>query len=237
PVYFMDGSTPYVSLVARASKQSDLLVAEVNLRYVTDLITTVKTGRNGRAYVVDNTNRLIAHPNLSFVHRKVSLAGLPQVMSARARDWHSSTNGFTQSAQSPDTAADVLTSAQLIASPQWLVFVEQPLNEVMAPVRASIYKAIALLTVLLLVGIIASRYLAMKLTRPIVELERSAARIASGDFSARVSADSEDEIQSLASEFNRMAENLETSYSELETKVERRTQELADAAGKLRVQA
>ena len=56
PVYFKEGSTPYVSLVARASEQSDLLVAEVNLRYVTDLIATIKIGRNGRAYVVDNTD-------------------------------------------------------------------------------------------------------------------------------------------------------------------------------------
>ncbi len=237
PVYFKEGSTPYVSIAARASEQSDLLVAEVNLRYVTDLVAAIKIGRNGRAYVVDSTDHLIAHPNLSFVHRKVSLAGAPQVMRARARDWQSSANGFTQSAQSPDTAAEVLTSAQIIASPQWLVFVEQPLNEVMAPVRASIYRAIALLAVLLLAGIIASRYLAMKLTRPIVELERSAARIAHRDFSTRVSAKSEDEIQSLASEFNRMAENLERSYSELEAKVQLRTQELADAAGRLRLKA
>lgn len=237
PVYFKEGSTPYVSLVARATEQSDLLVAEVNLRYVTDLIAAIKIGRNGRAYVVDNTDHLVAHPNLSFVHRKVNLAAMPQVERARARDWQSSAKGFTQPAQSPDTAVEVLTSAQIIASPQWLVFVEQPLNEVMGPVRASIYKAFAFLIALLLAGIIASRYLAMKLTRPIVELERSAARIAHGDLSTRVSADSEDEIQALASEFNRMAENLERSYSGLEAKVQLRTQELDDAAARLRIKA
>jgi two-component system NtrC family sensor kinase len=223
PAYFKEGSTPYVSLVVRSGEQTDMLVAEVNLRYVTDVIAMSKIGRNGRAYVVDNTDHLIAHPNLSFVHRKVSLAGIPQVASARARDWHSSLNGFTQPARSPDTGSEVLTSAAIISSPQWLVFVEQPLHEVMAPVRASIYRAGVLLALFLLVGILCSRYLAMRLTRPIIELERGAARIGSGDLSARVVAGNKDELESLASEFNRMAESLGRSYSELEAKVQLRT--------------
>jgi signal transduction histidine kinase/CheY-like chemotaxis protein len=237
PVYFREGSVPYVSLAVRSSDQSDLLVAEVNLRYVTDVIALSRIGQDGRAYVIDGTDHLIAHPDLSFVHRKVSLADVPQVASARAHDWQLPATDFTQVARSPDAGLDVLTSATLVAAPQWLVFVEQPLHEVMAPVRASIYRVAAILAVFLVVGILCSRYLAVRLTRPIVELERGASRIASGDLSVRVSAGRNDEIQSLASEFNRMAENLGRSYSGLEAKVQRRTQELADAAARVRAQA
>jgi signal transduction histidine kinase len=237
PVYFSEGSTPYVTLVVRSNAQADLLVAEVNLRYVTDLIATLKLGLDGRAYVVDNTDHLIAHPNLSFVHRKVSLAGIAQVVGARAHAWVPATDGVSKVAQSPDTGAEVLTSAAMITAPQWLVFVEQPLGQVMAPVYASIYRTVALLALLLFAGIVASRYLAARLTRPIVELEKGASRIASGDLSARVSAGTRDEIESLASEFNRMAETLEQSYAELEDKVRMRTQELADVVVKMRAQA
>jgi signal transduction histidine kinase len=235
PVYFREGSTPYVSIAVRSPQASDALVAEVSLRYVTDLIASIRIGANGRAYVVDSANRLVAHPNLSLVHRKMSLEGLPQVASARAAGGLAA--GVTQTAQSLETSADVLTSSALIDAPRWLIFVEQPLDEVMAPVRASIYRTAALLAVLLVVGVLVSRYVAVRLTRPIIDLEKGASRIAAGDLAVRVSDGGDDEIHSLAVEFNRMAENLGRSYSELEDKVRMRTRDLADAAATVRVQA
>lgn len=235
PVYFREGSTPYVSIAVRGSgPSSDTLVAEVNLRYVTDLIAGITFGRGGRAFVIDSTDHLIAHPNLSFVHRKVNLASAPQVGEARSAD----AKPLTLVARSPESGLAVLTSAELIATPGWLVLVEQPLEEVMQPVRASVYRAVAVLVLMLLGGMLASRWLATKLTKPIVELEHGAKRIASGDLSARVPvANTADEVQALGTEFNRMAENLARSYAELESKVQTRTQELADASRKVRAQA
>jgi len=237
PVYFRDGSTPYVSIAVRPSHASDALIAEVSLRYVTDLIASIRIGTNGSAYVVDSANRLVAHPNLSLVHRKMSLTGLPQVVRARARSADELAAGVTQTAQSLETSADVLTSSGLIDAPRWLIFIEQPLDEVMAPVRASIYRTAAVLTVLLVVSILISRYVAIRLTRPIVALEKGASRIAAGDLAVRVSNGGDDEIHSLAVEFNRMAENLQRSYSDLEDKVSIRTHDLADAAATVRAQA
>src|SRR5205085_10922965 len=67
---------------------------------------------------------------------------------------------------------------------------------------------------------------------------QGAKRIASGDLSARVAvANTGDEVQALGNEFNRMAENLARSYGELETKVQTRTRELAEASHKVGAQA
>lgn len=238
PVYFREGSTPYVSLVVSASPHdAELLVAEVNLRYVTELVSALGIGRDGIAYVVDATDHVLAHPNLSFVHRKVSVAAMPQIVRARERIGKLADPGFIGAARSPDSGADVLSSAAAIPATQWLVFVEQPLDAVMAPVRTSIYRSLALLVLLLAAGLFVSRRLATKLTLPIVELERGAARIAAGDLSVRVSEGHGDEIQSLGSGFNRMAEHLGRSYAELESKVQQRTQALADANRRVSVQA
>jgi len=237
PVYFREGSTPYVSIVVRSMQSSDALVAEVSLRYVTDLIASIRIGANGRAYVVDSANRLVAHPNLSLVHRNMSLSELPQVVSARAHSAEELTAGFTQTARSLETSGDVLTSSAVIGAPRWLIFVEQPLDEVMAPVRATIYRTGMVLAILLLAGILVSRYMALRLTRPIVDLEKGASRIAAGDLAVRVSGGGDEEIRSLAVEFNRMAETLHRSYAELEDKVHMRTRDLADAAATMRAQA
>jgi signal transduction histidine kinase/DNA-binding response OmpR family regulator len=75
--------------------------------------------------------------------------------------------------------------------------------------------------------------LTRSLVRPIVSIEDSARRIGSGDLSHRAVVDSEDEIGSLAGEFNRMAKSLEESYSTLEEKVKARTDELMFAMEEL----
>ena len=237
PVYFREGSTPYVSLAVRnaAVPGADVLVAEIDLRYVTELIASMRFADDARAYVIDGADRLIAHPNLSLLHRNVSLAGSPQVIEARKH--RGAGDLVTTESHSPETNAHVLTSAALIAGPPWVVFVEQPFSEIMAPVWAMIYRTLGVLIVLLALGLIVSRWLADKLTRPIVALERGAARITSGDLSVRVETARADEIGALASEFNRMAASLGRSHAELESLVTMRTVELADANRKVRLQA
>src|SRR5574338_1080807 len=74
------------------------------------------------------------------------------------------------------------------------------------------FNAALLLGALIIVGlaILTAMRLADRLVRPVGELVGAAGRIEEGDFSARVPvADSDDEIQTLASAFNRMAGRLD----------------------------
>ncbi|MFL5798561.1 MAG: sensor histidine kinase [Actinomycetota bacterium] len=54
-----------------------------------------------------------------------------------------------------------------------------------------------------------ARLLSLGLTRPLREMARAAGEMARGDYGARVSADSRDEVGQLAAAFNRMASELE----------------------------
>jgi signal transduction histidine kinase/CheY-like chemotaxis protein len=238
PAYFRDGTEPYVSLaVGKAGAQTDIVVAEVNLRFVAELVNGFKVGRTGRAYVVDATDHLVAHPNLSLVHSNVDLSAFPQVVAARKLFRDGAARVMSVRGRSPAGEEDVLTSAFSLPSLGWIVFVEQPVSEVMAPVQASLFRTLGLLLVLLAAGFGASLVIARKLTRPIVALQQGAASIGKGDLSARVHIDSGDEIESLATEFNQMAERMGQSYSELESRVAARTRDLADASAALRTQS
>ncbi len=64
---------------------------------------------------------------------------------------------------------------------------------------------------------------------PILAMEKYAKSIASGDLSGRVPVLSDDEIGSLAVEFNRMSGSLQEYYNTLETRVRERTAELRKA--------
>src|SRR5204863_6229714 len=71
--------------------------------------------------------------------------------------------------------------------------------------------------------------LARRMTGPIHALQEGAARIGAGDLDRRLDIETGDELEALAQQFNRMAGDLQTSYAELEHKVEERTAELSEA--------
>src|SRR6516165_4081646 len=85
PVYFHKESEPYMTLaMAHAGRNAGVTIAEVNLKLIWDVITGLKIGQGGYAYVVDRDGRLIAHPDISLVLRNTDLANLPQVAAAHA---------------------------------------------------------------------------------------------------------------------------------------------------------
>jgi signal transduction histidine kinase/CheY-like chemotaxis protein len=156
---------------------------------------------------------------------------------ARARLERTEAHAVSVQGAGLDDDEPVLASAFEIARSGWLVFAEQPLDEVMAPVMSSLYRTLSLLALILLLAFALSVVIARKLTQPIVEIQRGASRVGRGDLQARVNVTTGDEIEVLANEFNRMAANLARSYSELEQRVVARTEALAKAGLALQHQA
>ncbi|MBI5888255.1 MAG: MCP four helix bundle domain-containing protein [Deltaproteobacteria bacterium] len=71
------------------------------------------------------------------------------------------------------------------------------------------------------------------IVRPILAIEESAKKVGEGDLRERAPVMTDDEIGSLALQFNRMADSLENHYATLEKKVEKRTEQLKDANDEL----
>src|SRR5436190_17914807 len=85
PVYFRRESEPYMTLaIAGTRRDAGVSVAEVNLKLIWDVVSQIKVGKNGRAYVIDADGRLIAHPDISLVLRNSDFSRLAQVQAARA---------------------------------------------------------------------------------------------------------------------------------------------------------
>ncbi len=70
----------------------------------------------------------------------------------------------------------------------------------------------------LVLGIILTQRQAATITRPLAVLTSAADTIASGNYSIEVDISSGDEIQELASSFNQMVKDLDTTYAELHSK-------------------
>ena len=99
--------------------------------------------------------------------------------------------------------------------------------------RASGY-LIALLALIFAPLMAVLSVLTRRMSRPVEELERTAAGLAAGDLSLRARVVHEDEVGSLARTFNRMAESLQEFTSDLERQVRDRTAELQESVQELK---
>jgi signal transduction histidine kinase len=223
PVYFRRESEPYMTIaLAGARRDSGVSIAQVNLKLIWDVVSKIKVGTNGRAYVVDGDGRLIAHPDISLVLRNTDMNRLAQVESARA----GSAGDAVQEAL--DIAGhQVLTAFAPVNPLGWFVFVETPIAEAYAPLYASIQRTGYVLFGALALAFIAGMFLAGRMVGPIQALRAGAARIGAGDLSQRISIKTGDEVEALADQFNDMAGQLQKSYADLEKRVEQRTHELS----------
>ncbi len=85
PVYFRRESEPYMTLsLAGTRKDAGVSIAEVNLKLIWDVVSQIKVGEHGHAYVVGAQGRLIAHPDISLVLRNTDMSKLVQVQAAQA---------------------------------------------------------------------------------------------------------------------------------------------------------
>jgi signal transduction histidine kinase/CheY-like chemotaxis protein/HAMP domain-containing protein len=228
PVYFRRESEPYMTLaIAGTRRDAGVSVAEVNLKLIWDVVTQIKVGERGHAYVVDAQGRLIAHPDISLVLRNTDMSKLAQVRAARG--------GTTEPVQEGEDieGRKVLTAYAPVAPLGWLVFVELPAEEAYAPLNAALQRLALVLLAALCFAVLAGMFLAGRLVGPIRALRAGAARIGSGDLSQQIRIRTGDELEALANQFNDMAGRLQESYAGLEQKVEQRTREVQARSAEL----
>jgi signal transduction histidine kinase len=229
-VYFRKESEPYMTIaMAGRGQDAGVTVAEVNLKFIWDVVSQIKIGKAGHAYVVDSRGNLIAHPDISLVLQKTTLSPLPQVRDALAAPPTPSETRDEATIARDLQGRQVLTAHASITPPGWLVFVEQPLAEAFAALYSSIVRTAVLMLVGFAMSVLASLFLARKMVTPIQALQAGAARIGAGALDQRIEVRTGDELEALADQFNSMTAQLQESYANLEQKVEERTRELTDA--------
>ena len=214
PVTFQDGSEPFMTVAVAGNRTAvGVAVAEVNLKFIWEVILGIRVGRTGEAFVLDRPGRLVAHPDISLVLRADETAQKP-LQALRAAI-------LAQPAGQAATGQDISGKTVLAAMAQipgmdWSVIVKQPADEAFGP----IYAALSRTAVLLIAGAVLAAVLAYWLTQrmigPIRVLEDGVARIGAGQFDHRISLATSDEFERLATRFNEMASELSVSQERSE---------------------
>ena len=227
PVYFRRESEPYMTLsLAGTRKDAGVSIAEVNLKLIWDVVSQIKVGERGHAYVVGAAGRLIAHPDISLVLRNTDMSKLVQVQAAQAG---AGNNPDSLQGTRNIQGQEVLTASAPIAPLGWTMFVELPVEEAYASLYAALQRLAIVLAAASMFAVLAGIFLARRMVGPIQALRAGAERIGGGDFAQRISIKTGDELEGLANQFNDMGVRLQESYADLENKVEQRTAELTES--------
>jgi signal transduction histidine kinase len=235
PVYFHRNSEPYMSIAVPIERYAGRLIGalqvQVNLKYVWDLLSKLKVGRDGYAYAIAQNGDLIAHPDITLVLQRRNVADLDQVRSAFQP--RSNADRPTWTIAKNLDGQKVFSSWSPLPIIGGMVFVEQTVQEVYGPLYPSLFRTSGFLLAGLGMSLIAALFVARRVVRPLETLRDGVERIGRGDMNSRLELKTGDEIEVLAGEFNKMADNLRSAYDELERKVAERTRDLAIANERL----
>ncbi len=227
PVYF-DGLDPFMSIaMAHSGRNAGSTVAEINLKFLSNFIDPSQIGKGYEAFVVGQAGRLLAHSN-SELRLGTDLINLPQVAAMVKPGSQPLEFGSDMDGRS------VLSAVAPIPRMQWYVFFEQPLTTALQPVYSLLFRTAWLLALGVLLAVLSGVLMARHMVVPIRALQVGAKQLEASDFGHRIEVRTGDEIEDLANYFNRMADQLQGSYSRLEQKVAERTRDLARSVSELK---
>lgn len=213
PVTFHGGSEPFLTIAVAGTRSAvGVAVAEVNLKLIWDVISAIRVGRTGAAFVLDQPGRLIAHPDISLVLRADQTAIQP-LQTLRA----SITAQSGEATSGRDIGGHTVLAAMApIPGVDWSVVVKQPVAEAFEPIYAALWRTGAVLIVGSGLAAALAYWLTQRMIKPIRILEDGVAQIGAGQFNHRIDIATGDEFERLATRFNEMAGDLAVSQERSE---------------------
>lgn len=199
------------------------LAAELNLKFMWDLMDQLDVGDTGYAYVVDRQGNLLAFADTARVLKRENVSHLPEV------------NEFVSGGIQDDDGADLApgiyeeTSVQTyvsLGSPDWAVVTEMPVTEAFAPVTQSAISSVFVILLVALMSGVLGVFVARRVARPLLALTETAVQIAEGDINLEATVEGNLEVNQLATAFNNMTTQLRNFIDSLEQRVAARTRAL-----------
>jgi diguanylate cyclase (GGDEF)-like protein len=208
------------------------VVASLRLDGIGNFLHTLKVGRTGQAFVVDRQGTLLATSTGELPFR--DRAGTRELIRAS-----NSTDLLTRAAaqyleQSSERPPQIHllhkeririndTLYYLTVMPfqedglDWFIVIVIPESDFLTQVhvnnQATLWLCLLSVAIALLIGILTARWI----TRPLLELNAAAKKIASGEWQQPIVIHRQDEVGELAHSFNQMSQQLQHSFTEMET--------------------
>jgi putative methionine-R-sulfoxide reductase with GAF domain len=206
------------------------LAAELNLKFMWDLVDQIDVGETGYVYVVDNQGNLIAFEDTARVLRGENVKQIPEV-----QEFLENLGEVVDI--TPDAVNyagllgnDVVGSYVPLGTPQWAVLTETPTSEAYQPVIQFLIRSVAIILLFAVLGTVAGIFVSRRLSAPLVALSNVATAIGTGNLTLQAKVNGPAEIANVASAFNIMTSRLRDLVDSLEQRIKDRTKAMATSS-------
>jgi methyl-accepting chemotaxis protein len=194
---------------------------DLNLKALADSVKQIKIGREGYAFIIDQTQKFVSHP--------VKKAGDKAEGEMVTKIFASNAGDFTYKIDSKNKhvffATNKLTG--------WKIAGAIDVNEAKSEASPIFWTTVVVLLISLLYGAIRSFFVIRSIVRPLYQINEAAHRISEGDLTQRIDIHSKDEMGELSQSFNIMADSL----SRLIRQVHEKSEQLAASSEELTASA
>ncbi|MBC7217444.1 MAG: Cache 3/Cache 2 fusion domain-containing protein [Candidatus Caldatribacterium sp.] len=182
------------------------------------LIATIKIGKTGYGYLVDQTGTIVSHPNLEKVLKENVLSGSSEALNAFGKEMFEKKRGIAHYTYEGVARAAAFAP---VGTTGWYVVATAPDAEIYAPIFAMRNLIILVIGVVAAVVGLLSRYISRRIASGVRKVTDIVERVAQGDLSVDTSGIEEigkrarDEIGVLAQAFVGMIGNLRALVREI----------------------
>ncbi len=205
-------------------ERKGVVASTVLLETLTSIAGSIRMGEKGFGYVVDSTGLLIAHPSPEW-RLKLNLltsAGLGfDGLDAVGRSMVEGRPGLLHYRR-PDGSRMIAIFDRIPDTPGWFLGLALSEEELTGKVAALARKIIFLLLLILVIVILIVIFVSGRIARPVAELRRGVEKVSAGDLDHRLEIRTGDEIEKLASAFNRMTVDLKEQIRNLRSETAKR---------------
>lgn len=222
-VYFLeDEPGPFINVftpIRSGNTVEAVIKMQISLATMWDIISQIKLGNSGYAYVVDYDGRLIAHANSNLVKESSILNSRP-VISAILHN--KPLNNWPRDYEYiNEQNIPVVSQVSALERAGWIVVFEQPTSEAYQFTNFLLSFFVYSLILSISAIIIISYLLSKDILFSIKKLKQGTQRLETEDLKSRIELNSGDEFEELGHTFNSMVTKLDRSFTQLQEQKQR----------------
>jgi methyl-accepting chemotaxis protein len=214
------------NLIGKTSKQPALVIAlpiendgqlvgvmaaAMTIDDISRYVARWQSGETGKAFLLDEKGKVVAHPSKAFVEVQKNLSDHPLISAFRQKKWTTHTMEFTENSESYFGHVRRINR-------EWAIALQQSTDEVFGPLKKMQQFAYILLGATILIVVLIAWIMARAIVTPIKTLTGVAERMSLGDLNMQINIPSRDEIGLLAQAIKRMQTSLRMAIDRLRRK-------------------
>lgn len=222
-VYISDESLPMMDVaepVTRFDEVVGILYAVVDLKTMWDIVDENKIGNRGEAFIFNGDGVYVAHTDRKKLYSNQKLVNMEVV--AKIKQGESGQLIYHQGSDE-----EMVAAYAPIGNYGWGAMLQQPTSEAFAPARRMRFRVMQFMGISVLLASLLAFFYSRWIVKPVKQLVSGMEQFSRGELNTRIAKVTDDEIGTLAENFNEMAERL----IEFQNKLKRT--EVLETLGKL----